>query len=162
MQPKFLADAMLKNLAEWLRMLGIYCEYDFSVGKEDSRIISYAKRNNLVLLTRDSRMLPSLRKRKVRFLYLPSTNLEEQLAAVLSSSNIAIRFPEKTRCPKCNGQFAILRSVPRSAVPPKIYARKRKFWKCRGCGKIYWKGSHWKNLLRSLSRVRKLLRKRTH
>ncbi len=160
MQPKFLADAMLKKTAQWLRLLGIYAEYDYSEGRSDRRIISYAKRKKLVLLTRDAKMLPSLRKRKARFLFIHSTILEEQIAQVLSAYGLKMNFPEKTRCPKCNGEFRILRKIGRGEVPPNVYTRKRKFWKCKKCGKIYWKGGHWKNMRKAIARVRTLLSRR--
>lgn len=154
---KFLADAMLKKLAEWLRILGLDVEYDYSEGKSDRQIISHAKRKKLVLLTRDARMLPSLRKRKARFMLVNSTNTEEQIAQVLRNYGCRITFPENTRCPKCNGTFLVLKKVPRFAVPPSVYRRKRKFWRCRKCGKIYWKGGHWKNMAKTISAVKGLL-----
>lgn len=154
---KFLADAMLKKLAEWLRILGIYCEYDFVVGKPDSEIMDYAKKNRLILLTRDAKMVPSLEKRNVDYLLIGSMDTSEQLAQVLRAYGYRIGFPEYTRCPSCNGEFRIVRSVDRSQVPPNVYARKRKFWICKSCGKIYWKGGHWKNMYKTIRKVRALI-----
>ncbi|MEM3712601.1 MAG: Mut7-C RNAse domain-containing protein, partial [Thermoproteota archaeon] len=28
-----------------------------------------------------------------------------------------------------------------------------KFWKCKSCGKVYWRGSHWRNITRQISRL---------
>ncbi len=154
---KFLADAMLKKLAEWLRILGVYCEYDYSRGKPDSRIISYVKRHNLVLLTRDAKMLPSLRKRKAEFLLINSVDIGEQIAQVFCNYSYKITFPKNTRCPKCNGTFQIAGKVSRTEAPPDVYRRKRKFWICRKCGKIYWKGGHWKNMFRTVARARGII-----
>ncbi len=158
---EFLADAMLKKLAQWLRLLGISAEYDYTRGKSDAQIMNYSKRKKLIVITRDAKMLPSLRKRKMPYLLVESTNTENQLAQVLRAYGYKITFPKHTRCPKCNGTFTVLRKVPRSEVPPNVYKRKRKYWKCRKCAKIYWKGGHWKNMLKTIAKVRKLLSKKT-
>lgn len=158
MKKMFLADAMLKKLAEWLRILGVSVEYDYVVGKPDSRIMAYAKRKKLILLTRDARMVPSLVKRKVPHLLIASTDAEEQIAQVLCTYGYKITFPKNTRCPKCNGNLRILFRIPKGEAPPDVYAHKRKFWKCQKCGKLYWKGGHWKNMGRTISKVRTLLK----
>jgi uncharacterized protein with PIN domain len=33
-------------------------------------------------------------------------------------------------------------------VKPRILERFSEFWQCRGCGKVYWKGSHHQHMTR--------------
>lgn len=155
---KFLADEMLKKLAQWLRIVGLNVEYEYVVGRSDRQIMNYAKRKNLVLLTRDLKMVPSLRKRRVKFLLIESTNTAGQIAQVLSNYGYKINFPKNTRCPECNGKFRILKKIKREDVPPNVYAKKRKFWRCKKCRKIYWKGGHWKNMEKMIEKVKEIMK----
>ncbi|MFQ6086405.1 MAG: Mut7-C RNAse domain-containing protein, partial [Candidatus Bathyarchaeia archaeon] len=31
------------------------------------------------------------------------------------------------------------------------------FWECPGCGKVYWRGSHWRRIGKTLSQAKEIL-----
>jgi len=62
------------------------------------------------------------------------------------------------RCLRCND---LLREVPKSAIDGVLLPRTRQdfdeFEMCRGCGRVYWKGSHWKRLKHAIDALREEL-----
>ena len=55
---------------------------------------------------------------------------------------------------ECNG---LLEPVAEEAVADRveepIRARFDRFWRCRACGKIYWRGSHFRRMLQRVRRA---------
>lgn len=151
--PRFLADEMLKKLAKWLRVFGVSVEFDVVVGKSDMDIIRYAKQKRLVLLTRDMRLEPLLRKSRARHFFVRSPLIDDQIAEVLRAFGIK---PEmgRTRCPFCNSILYVASKARPSEAPEGVRKKRRKFWRCRKCRKVYWKGSHWVNIERRIRRVK--------
>jgi hypothetical protein len=47
----------------------------------------------------------------------------------------------------CGGELA---EAPRHAVldeaPPLAFRNCRRFWRCRRCGKLLWRGTHWRRI----------------
>ena len=49
-----------------------------------------------------------------------------------------------TRCPECNTTLADLaHEAARDLVPPYVWNTQTEFRRCPGCGRVYWKGTHW-------------------
>lgn len=135
---RFLFDEMLKKLAVWCRIFGIYSEH-FS-GKTDDELLRHAEKNDLILVTRDEAL-----SRRCRSVLIRSDDVEEQLRQLIRETGIRIRFPDESRCASCNGELATV-SREEVDVPPKVASKK--FWKCKDCDKVFWEGGHWKNILR--------------
>ncbi len=151
-----LLDEMLRRTASWCRVLGI--DAQFITGKSDSWLLEYAKKGNLVFVTRDSELFGRCQKQHVRCIFLKSDDREEQIARIIRDAGVQMTFPEKTRCPKCNGELGVVDAEGvRNDVPESVANAQHKFWKCASCGKIYWEGSHWKNITRVYERVKALL-----
>ena len=151
-----LLDEMLKRTASWCRVLGI--DAQFITGKNDTWLLEYAKREKLVLVTRDTELFSRCQKHGVQAIFLRSERREEQIAQIIRDAGLVMTFPEKTRCPKCDGELAIVDvSVVKGEVPESVAEAQQKFWKCASCGRIYWEGSHWKNITRVYERVKALL-----
>jgi len=142
---RFLADEMLKKTCRWLRILGIDCE--FIEGLKDDEIILLAKRKKRPLLTADIGLFRRMHKRNLAVLLLEGNDIEEQLMKISNSFTLKLSFPLRTRCPKCN---TLLRKVRKESVKGKVFARvyftHSIFWECKKCGKIYWEGTHWKEI----------------
>ncbi len=151
-----LLDEMLKRTASWCRVLGI--DTQFITGKSDTWLLEYAKRENLVFVTRDTELFSRCQKQGVQCIFLKSDSREEQIAQIVRDANVVMTFPDKTRCPKCNGELAIVDAASvKNDVPESVANAQQKFWRCTSCGKIYWEGSHWKNITRVYERVKALL-----
>ncbi len=147
--PKFLCDHMLGTLARWLRILGFDTSYPGPL--EDRDLISLAKRERRLLLTRDKDVGG---KRDISSLYIHSDILEEQVSQVLRSLNLTIQKP-MSRCPVCNGEVVpVPRSKVAGMVPKGVYDRQKEFWRCPGCSKYYWQGSHWDHIIAKIEDYR--------
>lgn len=144
---KFLADIMVCNLARWLRIFGFdtaYAEH----GKKDSELIEQAQKEGRVFLTKDKKC-----GSKANVLVLKSASAVEQLKEIQKTFNISFSFPEKTRCAPCNGELEeVAREKAAEKVPPKT--KSDKFWLCKSCGKVYWRGAHWKMIEKTIEELK--------
>lgn len=151
MVPKFLVDGMMKNVAKWLRLLG----YDtkFFEGT-DTAALAEAMECGRVLLTKDGELGKRAEVAGIPFLLLRQGKLEEDLAIIMEKYDLDIGFPEKTRCPKCNGELERKECRSLEGIPADVIVERKRCWKCRGCGTNYWEGGHWINIRKVLDKVK--------
>lgn len=144
-RPKFAADEMLGSLSRWLRIMGYDTTYEKDM--EDADILRFAEVEGRTLLTRDKDLV---RRTKGNGLYIESDDLSEQLRQVFEAFDL--RMDEAlTRCTMCNGDLVIVEpSEVKDKVPVGALEINDEFYRCTKCGKIYWKGSHWDNILNRL------------
>ena len=148
---EFIADCMLGKLARWLRILGFDTLY--YARADDAELADIAARERRVLLTRDTRLIE--RKNITRFILIHHDDVQSQLKQVIVELGLCIEpSPEMRRCPACNG---LLRETDRSSVtgrvPLHIYRSRTRFRQCSGCGKIFWKGSHYDKISQKIRRM---------
>ncbi|MEM3059343.1 MAG: Mut7-C RNAse domain-containing protein [Methanomassiliicoccales archaeon] len=143
---RFATDEMLGSLSRWLRILGYDTEY--LKGMKDEEIEAFVLSEERVLLTRDKDLARRLRRRA---LCIKSDEIRDQLQQVIIEFDLKING-EFTRCTLCNGE---LREVPivevEKEVPQGVILNTTEFYRCNRCGKIYWKGSHWNNIMKQLN-----------
>lgn len=144
---RFLCDAMLGRLARWLRLLG----YDTAYSEAgDHELARQARAEDRILLTRDTRLV---KRRGIRALLIKSQAPDDQLRQVVKEFGLT---PSRvfSRCTACNTP---LRPIPKSAVrdlvPPYVFQHHTSFQECPGCGKIYWRGSHWQRVRDRLGKL---------
>jgi len=150
--PRFICDAMLGGLARWLRAAGYSARFDVRV--RDGALVRIALEEGLCLLTSDSgimeRYAVSRGLAQSVFVPLGLTPLE-QLGHVMRALGLELR---ESRCMDCDG---CLTEVPlgavREHVPPRVQETCRRFFLCQGCGKVYWRGTHWEDIQRRLRRA---------
>ncbi len=138
----FVADVHLGRLARYLRLAGLDTAYREGADDREGRI----------LLTRD---LGLLKRRKVAHGYfVRETHSHRQFVEVLRRFG-PLDLQPFARCLRCN---EVLRAVPKSVVDAALLPRTRQyydhFYTCGRCGRVYWKGSHWKRLKRTLEATR--------
>lgn len=81
----------------------------------------------------------------------------EQLDEVVSALDLARDIEPYSRCLECNGELeSISRLRAARQVPLQVFPVYRDFRRCRGCGRIYWGGSHQSRLDAVIERVRGL------
>lgn len=151
---KFLCDAMLGGLAKWLRAAG-YDTYYAREGTDisDGSLVRRAFQEGRILLTSDRGFLERkpVRDEEVSLLVVPHLPLEDQLRLVAERFDLA-RLP--SRCMECNGELESARSsAVAGLVPPGVIQVHQRFFRCGGCGRVFWHGSHWKRIVGRLRRV---------
>jgi len=138
---RFVVDGMLGSLARWLRILGY--DTDYVNQRDDPELVRIARAENRVLLTRDRELAG---RRGVQVLLVESQLLDEQLAQVTAAYPLPSESPQG-RCPVCNA--ALIQVLPENVadrVPPYVLRKHQSFQHCPGCGRVYWRGSHWRNM----------------
>jgi len=152
MECRFLADEMMKKTAKWMRLLGY--DTEFFAGT-DTAALAEAKGSGRILLTKDEELGGRAEKAGIPFLLLKQERLEEDLAIIMDKYDLEIGFPEKTRCPECNGKLEEKECGTLEGIPEDVIAEKKRCWKCTGCGKNYWEGGHWINIKKVLEEIGK-------
>jgi len=148
---------MLGRLTRWLRILGQDVKYSNKL--DDAALITAAKKERRILLTRDLELYRQATAKGIETLYVQASSGEEKLAEVAKRYKIEIAINMATsRCPKCNSR---LRAVSKDRVVDKVaegtFAHYEEFWACRGCGQVYWQGAHWKGIREMFEKTRKTL-----
>lgn len=154
---KFVADTMMGELARWLRILG----YDVLYSRyfTDDEILRLASTTNRVILTRDRRLHRKALRMGLKSVYIESVeSTAHRLAEVSVKAGIEINAdPSKSRCPECNGELLPAdRSKVSGKVPPAAKRAYESFYVCSKCGKVYWEGSHWRNIRRVVGEAKTL------
>jgi uncharacterized protein with PIN domain len=151
--PRFVVDVHLGTLARYLRLLGFDTVYGNDLS--DPELARLAARQRRILLTRDVGLLK--RKTVTRGHWLRSRDPERQIEEVVAALQLRRLIRPFTRCLICN---ALLDRMDRAdalgRVPARVYRRFRVFIRCRGCGRIYWRGTHYRRLQRLVAQVRRV------
>ncbi len=150
---KFLVDSMSGKLARWLRILG--CDTRYVDPKEEDSLIIMSSTGR-ILVTRDRELVKRAINHGVRVIYVPE-RLEEALAVVAVSAGVKLRTnPRESRCPFCNTKLKVVErsQVPRK-LPREVLRSHTRFLVCSSCKSVFWFGSHYWNMLKTLSEVKK-------
>ncbi len=154
MEITFIVDSNAGKLARWLRMMG----YDtlFFKDIEDGRMVDMAMKEGRVVVTRDTQIA----KRRVaangnlRVILSRDDDPKLQLLQVMKELNLDCRERQFTRCLECNRRL-----VPRSKeevkdiVPPYVFLTQTQYMQCPSCSRVYWQGTHWQRMKRSLEEI---------
>lgn len=148
--PRFVADAHLGGLAHMLRMLGFDTLYDNHF--DDDELAAIAEREGRILLSRDRELLK--RRSITHACYPHALKPEQQLREIVERLDLARSAKPLSLCLHCN---APLRPVDKASVlerlPPRVRENYERFSTCDQCGRVYWEGSHWRNMQRVLDGV---------
>jgi uncharacterized protein len=147
---RFVADGHLGKLARNLRLLGFDVAYHRYA--DDPQLLEIMQREERALLTRDRRLLMH---GIVRDGYCPRSSApSEQTIEVIRRFQLVDRVNTFARCLQCN---ALLQEVTKADVIDQLEPLTRiyydRFRRCTGCGKIYWRGSHFSQLEASLQHL---------
>jgi uncharacterized protein with PIN domain len=151
--PRFVADAMLGSLARRLRLLGLDTLYDPDT--DDDALLRESNRTGRILVTADTELVQRPLARST--VLVPSTELDDQFVNLSSQVDIAPWVRPFTRCIECNAELAPLhKDRARDGVPPFVWQTNETFYRCGGCGRIYWRGSHRAGLDAEIERLERL------
>jgi uncharacterized protein len=143
----FIVDAMLGKLAKKLRLLGYDSLYSSSIA--DDEIIQLAKNENRILVTKDVLLSQKAEKQQIMTIQITSDDEIEQFLQINGKTKLGkcTVSGSKSRCPLCNGELQYTEKNDVSEkVPTGVLENMNDFWTCNDCKKIYWEGTHIKNL----------------
>jgi uncharacterized protein len=153
--PRFVLDVHLQKLARRLRLLGF--DVDYHPDRGDAELADIAERENRILLSRDRQLM--MRKKVMRGLYVRNTDPEKQVNEVLDRLDLRGLCRPFTRCIECNGAIGSLDITDpgsgdiENRIPPGVRSWCSEYYRCSGCGRIYWKGSHYEKLKIRLDKI---------
>jgi uncharacterized protein len=148
--PKFICDVHLGKLSRLLRLLGFNTLYrnDYS----DRQIVECALPEKRCILTRDRGILK--RSAVTNGYCLRSTAPEKQAKEVLLRFDLYARARPFSLCIECNGSIARAdRDSVLSIIPGKTKECYDEFYQCASCGRVYWQGSHFDSLRKTVSSI---------
>ena len=154
MPPSFLVDGMLGSLNRWLRICGY--ETEFSGNASDEELLKRLGGRGRILLTKDQNLFREARRRGVEAFIPIGNSTEERLASVAKKYGLLLD-PVMARCTVCGGRLIeasrdeVSEDVPQSSL--EVYDE---FWRCAGCGKVYWRGSHWVRIVEKVSEASRI------
>jgi uncharacterized protein len=157
---KFYCDAMLGGLARWLRALGYETEWEHGI--DDAELVERAAKLNAVLLSSDRPLFN--RKRvtsgEVRALFVPRHEpVLDQAVFVLKTFSLPLLA---LRCMACGGALlAVTRAEVEAEVPPGAFKCFEEFFRCDGCRKVYWHGTHWTRIEETRAKIAARLTEKT-
>jgi uncharacterized protein len=131
---KLICDHMLGSLAKWLRIFGFDTLYP-DMTTNDDEVLDIARTENRLLISRDKELLIRGNKIKLDVLEIQTTDLDKQLAQVLT--RIPIDSTQVlTRCTICNSPLiSVEKKATKTYVPPKVFETRDQFWYCPVCDK---------------------------
>lgn len=159
---RFLVDEMLQRLGRWLRLLGQ--DVANPEGAADSELLQRARAEQRTLVTRDRKLAEACENAGAKCILIKSSDLEDQLAE-MAEQGIALRLDPR-RCTLCNSPLELIPTpestgergpLERNIQEKKPQGREepegRETWRCKGCGKLYWEGAHWKRMKEILEKI---------
>jgi uncharacterized protein with PIN domain len=149
--PSFVTDAGLGRLARLMRLLGFDTSYARDASGRGLAVLAAVE--GRVLLSRNRRLLML---REVVHGFCPRSNDPvEQAAEVVRRFRLSETIRPFHRCSSCGG---LIEGVTRDEVLDRLEPLTKMyyddFWRCRGCGRIYWEGSHLPALVAFVARMR--------
>lgn len=152
---KFIADHMLGTLARWLRFMGYDTTYPPPAS--DDELILTAKKQKRIILTRDKKIGNN---KIAKVIYIESDKLSEQIKQAITELSLDVGKGALSRCAVCNTKILqVDRCDVKGKVPSGVFLRRRKFWRCPSCGRYYWHGTHWQNILKNINNFKTMKRR---
>ena len=146
-KPNFIVDAMLGKLAKKLRLLGFDSLYSSNI--EDDELLRVAKTENRIIITKDVQLAEKAKKHEIMTISITKSNEIDQFFQINEKVKLGrcIVGANTSRCPVCNGDLKnINKKDVSNKVPVGVFENISDFWICNKCEKIYWEGTHIKNL----------------
>jgi uncharacterized protein with PIN domain len=139
---------MLGKLSTYLRMAGIDSAYSRSLSLPSLIKTAIAEERSILTRRRDIKLADC----PVSVYCVQSNYPHEQLKDVIKQFAISLDQANFfSRCLLCNKALDRLdKSNALGKVPDYVTSTVSDFSQCPGCNKIYWKGTHYQNMLRQL------------
>ncbi|MFC4407033.1 Mut7-C RNAse domain-containing protein [Haloarchaeobius iranensis] len=148
---RYLLDAMLGNLATYLRLCGHDTLYALDRDVEaDDAVLELATEEDRSLITRDEQLAAHAEQSVL----LGHRETEPQLRELDAAGVDLAPVAEPVHCGRCNGRLARIETGDSDDGPEYVPDDAAPVWRCRDCGQRFWKGSHWDRMAATLADVR--------
>lgn len=147
---RFAADRMLGRLARLLRLLG----YDTVYARDltPQQLEELARPEGRVILTcgRIERRFSN----PAGIVALTAYDTSQQLREIVERLKLDTHSGFLTRCTLCNTLLSpVEKEQVRKEVPPRAFEAYAEFFRCAGCGQVYWRGSHVERMEKKLVEI---------
>lgn len=147
---KFIVDCMLGKLAKWMKILGFDVLYFSKI--EDIELVSRARKEARILLSRDHALLA--RARDLKKLFIESEAWEDQVHQVADFFCLWDEMKPYSRCLECNvGLKPLAKSQAANLVAPFVLEKADSFAICPACGRVFWPGTHFEEMESKVSEI---------
>lgn len=146
---RFLCDEMLGQLCRYLRAAG----YDALLaqnGESDAALLRQCHAEHRHFLTQDALVREHKAAREVA-LILPHGNLDALARQVGDHYHLDWLRHAFTRCLVDNTPLVPADAAARARAPADAARAEALLYQCPGCGRVYWRGSHYKRMLARLT-----------
>lgn len=153
-ETRFLCDSHLGKLARRLRLLGFDTLLAQDITGEDpgdAALARITREQHRILLTRDQELLA--RPELTHALEVQQAPVEAQLQDLVGRLQLSGSAAPFTRCTCCNALVETTSPAELSTVPKGVLRRQARFWRCPGCGRIYWQGGHHRRMRELVDRL---------
>jgi uncharacterized protein with PIN domain len=120
---------------------------------DDAKLIEITKKENRILITRDRNLIQSARRENIKTIEIKTTDINEQISTVLGDIKID-KTKVLSRCILCNTEVEEIKKEDiKAKVPKRVFDNNEKFWFCKKCNKIYWKGTHYEKMFEKINNL---------
>jgi len=148
--PRFLCDVMLARFARYLRAAG----YDVALAANtaaDRDILRQAAEEGRWLLTVD-RKIQEHKAARGRLVLLPHATLDGQARELQEHFAMDWTGHAFSRCILDNSPLEALNAAEMGQVPEDVRCSGEPLMRCPDCGRVYWRGSHYRRMMGRLRR----------
>ena len=142
-RPRFIVDLHLERLGRYLRLSGIDAVSPRC--PDDAAIVRDSLDLRRTVLTRDRGLLK--RASLQRGYWVRSDRPRDQLVEVIRSFQLEDMVSPFSRCLICNTPLCSAEEAAvERQVPADVRAAEHHFDQCPDCGRVYWRGSHYRRM----------------
>lgn len=148
--PRFLCDVMLARFARYLRAAG----YDVALAANtaaDRDILCQAAEEGRWLLTVD-RKIQEHKAAQGRLVVMPYGSLNAQAGELQKHFAMDWAKHAFSRCILDNASLEALKGTAVALVPEDARLSGEPLMRCPDCGRVYWRGSHYRRMMKQLQR----------
>ncbi len=147
--PRFLCDEMLGRLCRYLRAAG-YDALLANGGRSDAELLRQCSKEGRYFLTQDQLIEEHKAARGIALL-LPQGDLDRLAAALDEHFGLDWLAHSFTRCLEDNTPLVAADAAAAARVPADALRPDEPLCHCPACGRVYWRGSHYKRMRAKLA-----------
>ncbi len=129
----------------------------FFTGDDDWQMVITALNEGRTILTRDTQIMSRgvIASGRLKAILIRSDEPEQQIKQVTDELKLDTVQNLFSRCLECNQPLKErTREQVKGRVPAYVFRTQDQYVECPACHRIYWKGTHWQAMNRTLEKLR--------